>query len=393
MDFSRNLFSLFFSRFFRGLTALYRTWITGLIYLLAFAGYLFYGILWILRLMQTSKKILIAVLLTAVIAAGSVYYLLCPVGHPGKTVELRVTTGTSLRSIAVTLQKQRVIPWATALILWMKCKGEEKRIQAGLCEFVEHEGAISAAKKLLNARPIEFSVTVPEGLTIEQSAALFHAALNSDSAEFVSLCNNGDFIKTLDIGTVSLEGYLFPDTYRFSEKPSPAAIIKKMVKHFKDSYAALNAAPRMQLGFNEKDIVIIASIVEKEALLASERPRIAAVFYNRLRKGMPLGADPTVRYILRKFSGPLRVSELKVQSPYNTRLHTGLPPGPICSPGMASLKAALFPLQSKELYFVAKWDGSGAHDFSMTYQEHNKKKDTIKRNNDRRIAGGKNAKR
>ena len=381
-----------FSRFIRGLTAVYRTWITGLIYLLAFAGYLFYGILWILRLMQTSKKILIA-MLTVGITAGSVYYLLCPVGHQGKTVELRVTTGTSLRSIAVTLQKQRVIPWATALILWMKCKGTEKRIQAGRFEFVEHEGAISAAKKLLNAQPIEFAVTVPEGLTIEQSAALFHAALNIDSVEFTTLCNNGDFIKTLDIPAVSLEGYLFPDTYRFSEKPSPSAIIKKMVKHFKDSYATLNAAPRMQLGFKEKDIVIIASIVEKEALIASERPRIAAVFYNRLRKGMPLGADPTVRYILRKFSGPLRVSELKVQSPYNTRLSTGLPPGPICSPGMASLQAALFPLQSNEFYFVAKWDGSGAHDFSMTYQEHNKKKDTIKRNNDRRIARGKNAKR
>jgi UPF0755 protein len=138
-------------------------------------------------------------------------------------------------------------------------------------------------------------------------------------------------------------------------------------------------------GLNKKDIVIIASIVEKEALISTELPRIAGVFYNRLRLGVPLGADPTVRYIFKKWSGPLYVSELKSRSPYNTRLHKGLPPGPICSPGRASLAASVSPAQTNELYFVARWDGSGGHEFSATHDDHVRKKNAIRKINEQRL--------
>ena len=127
-----------------------------------------------------------------------------------------------------------------------------------------------------------------------------------------------------------------------------------------------------------KEAVTLASIVEKEAEVAAERPRIAGVFINRLEKRMPLGADPTVRYIFRKFDGPLLASELNAASPYNTRKYAGLPPGPICSPGLASLKATVSPLKTNELYFVAKWDGSGEHEFSVTNEEHGRKKIAIR---------------
>jgi len=373
-----------------------RIWLTGAIYLLAFAGYVFYGILWTVRFMQSRIKLIFLIIPLPIICILCIY-LLCPYSGSDKTVEMRITSGTSLRSIAGNLEKEKVIRWSAPLILWMRCNGTEKSIQAGIVDFKEHEGVISAARKLLNAHPVEFSVTIPEGLTIEQTASIFHSSLKIDSTEFVNFCHNSDFIKSVKMHVSSLEGYLFPDTYRFSDKPASADIIKRMVNHFEKSYSSLymnsDSIKPDSRNLNESEMVVLASIVEKEAKLASERPRISAVFHNRLKKGMPLGADPTVRYIFKKFSGPLLVSELKVKSPYNTRLYNGLPPGPICSPGFASLHAAAFPDKSEDLYFVAKWDGSNAHDFSLTYQEHNKKKDAIQQKNEQRILRCKNAKK
>ncbi|MGB7569309.1 MAG: endolytic transglycosylase MltG, partial [Chitinivibrionales bacterium] len=369
-----------------------RTWFTGLIYLLAFAGYLFYGILWTIRFMQTAKKLVIVSLVIILLGAAGAYYALFPVGATGGPVDIRVNRGASLRSIALTLEKRKVITWAPALIAWMKCRGMEKRFQAGRFVFYVNEGAVSAAQKLLHAEPVEVAVTIPEGLTIEQTALLFHNALNIDTLEFDSLCAQADFIRKLEVDEPSLEGYLFPDTYRFSEDVTAADIVRKMIAHFDESFKTLAQPPEGQSQLSKKQVVILASIIEKEAVVESERPRISAVFHNRLKEGMPLGADPTVRYIFKKYSGPLLVSELKSRSPYNTRVFAGLPPGPICSPGLASLQAALMPAESRELYFVAKWDGSGAHDFSLTYMEHNKKKETIQRLNRQRVRKEKNAK-
>jgi len=133
------------------------------------------------------------------------------------------------------------------------------------------------------------------------------------------------------------------------------------------------------------EVLTLASIVEKEATLASERGRIAGVFHNRLKKGWPLGADPTVRYIFRKFDGPLYVSELNSDSPYNTRRFAGLPPGPICSPGLGAIQAGAKPDSTDDMFFVALWDGSGAHDFSVTNAEHDRKKLKIREENELRV--------
>ena len=362
-----------------------RTWFTGIIYLLAFAGYLLYGILWVLRFMQTVKKIMITIILVLLLCAGAGYYVLFPVRATGAPVDIRVNHGASLRSIASALEKRKVITWAPVLIAWMKFRGMEKHFQAGHFIFYENEGAVSAARKLLHAQPIEVSVTIPEGLTIEQNALLFHNVLKIDTAEFDSLCSDTGFIRELDIDASTLEGYLFPDTYHFSEDVTPADVIKRMVAHFDESFRTLGQPLSGQSHLSKSQIVVLASIIEKEAVVESERPRISDVFHNRLNKGMPLGADPTVRYIFKKYSGPLLDSELKNRSPYNTRIFAGLPPGPICSPGLASLQAALSPVESRELYFVAKWDGSGSHDFSLTYEDHNRKKETIQRFNQQRI--------
>jgi UPF0755 protein len=150
-----------------------------------------------------------------------------------------------------------------------------------------------------------------------------------------------------------------------------------MVERFKDATRDLPNNTQGRLTFHEA--VILGSIIEKEAQRPEERARISAVFHNRLRLHIPLGADPTVRYVFKKFSGPLLKDELKSPSLYNTRVNPGLPPGPICSPGLAAIKAALTPMASKELYFVAKWDGTGGHAFSFTNAEHNQKKLAIRR--------------
>jgi UPF0755 protein len=191
-------------------------------------------------------------------------------------------------------------------------------------------------------------------------------------------------IARLKINAPTLEGYLYPNTYRFPDNVSAKEIIIKMVNSFDKVYKTLVPNRNITDKFTKNQIVTIASIVEKEAAIPSERERISAVFHNRIRMGYPLGADPTVRYALHKFDGPLTVSDLNNSSPYNTRKYSGLPPGPICSPGKGALQAAMSPAETKELYFVAKWDGSGAHDFSLTNEEHNRKKMIIRQNNEQR---------
>jgi UPF0755 protein len=385
----------FFSRAIRGgVRRLGRTWFTGAIYLLAFAGYSFYGILWTIRFMQTNKKIQIVVVsffCILFIAAYGCWWLIMPMGAPGPMVEMKVTSGASLRSIAGSLQKQKVIRWAPALVLWMKAKHTDNRIQAGRFDFVENEGVMSAAKKLLVARPIEVTVFIPEGQTIEQTAAILnHSALKIDTAKFLTLCRDEGVLNKYAISASSLEGYLFPDTYRFPQEDSALTIIDRMIGRFKKAYESLDTAQTGRFGYTMHQFVTLASIIEKEAQLESERPMISAVFHNRLKKNVPLGADPTVRYIFKYFSGPLYVSQLKFKSRYNTRMFPGLPPGPICSPGKASMQAAMTPAVSKNLYFVAKWDGSGAHDFSTNFRDHDRKKELIRQQNKIRLIRMKN---
>ncbi len=253
-------------------------------------------------------------------------------------------------------------------------------MQAGEYTFYENEGIRSAAAKLRKAKAIEKSVTIPEGLTIEQTARCIAKVFQIDTLEFIKFCYDTIILNKFDISASSLEGYLFPATYRFRPNAKSLEIINTLIKQFHKEYTTIEKS-ELSKRFSDHEIITLASIVEKEAMVPQERTHIAGVFHNRIRLRMPLGADPTVRYALRKFSGPLRVSELKNPSPYNTRIHFGLPPGPICSPGKSSIHAAISPLNTKDLYFVAKWDGTGIHDFSKTNAEHERKKREIRRRN------------
>lgn len=364
-----------------------RIWFLGLIFLFFIVGYTLYSILWLFRLINMKKKLVLLAIFSAFLAVTvfSVYYLLFPLGDGKQKVEIIIARGSSVSEIADSLKKRHVITSVTALRVWLKLSGAERKIQAGKVTVFVGDGIIRASKSLQHAQSIETSFTVEEGLTIEQVAAKIINNFSIDTAEFIRLCHDTIFISELGFeGLKSLEGFLFPDTYRFPNGVKEKEIIRKMVKHFDEVYKSLTPDISVTSRYNKLQIITIASIVEKEATVPWERARISGVFHNRLKLGYPLGADPTVRYALKKFNGPLRVSELNSSSPYNTRRFSGLPPGPICSPGKASLQAAMAPAVTKDLYFVAKWDGSGEHDFSKTNEEHTRKKLMIRQQNETR---------
>jgi UPF0755 protein len=378
------------------LKSLYKFCFTGCIALLALGGYCVYCLLWMGRLiMKKFQFVITVVLLALLLAAGSAawlfnYYFM-PVKRSGaeETVQLTIERGTSARAVADTLESLGVVRSGKMFYYWLRYT--ETAIQAGRFTFVKGEGAVNAAEKLLKAEIVERTVIVLEGLTMEQAAGKVAAQTGIDSAEFVRLCRDSAFIASVGVSAKTLEGYLFPDTYRFPEQVTADAVVRRMTARFNEALAGVVWNADIKAKYSLHEVLTLASIVEKEATLPSERGRIAGVFHNRLKKGWPLGADPTVRYIFRKFDGPLYVSELNSDSPYNTRRFVGLPPGPICAPGLGAIQAGAKPDSTDDMFFVALWDGSGAHDFSVTNAEHDRKKLKIREENELRVK--KNAKR
>jgi len=380
----------------------YKLWFTGIVAILAACGYCLYGFLWAVRAMKkfiltvVTVFLLLALCLVGAVAWSFNHYLMPDKAATAKpmSVHLTIERGTSARAVSDTLAALGVVRSSKAMYYWIRYADISDKIQAGRFTFIKGEGAISAADRLLKAEIVERTVFVQEGFTIEQTASKVASQIEIDSAEFVRLCNDSAFIAALGIQAKTLEGYLFPDTYRFPENGVTAeAVIRRMTARFKEECAGLQWSKAVKDAYDLHKVITLASIVEKEATLPTERGRIAGVFHNRLRKGWPLGADPTVRYIYRKFNGPLLVSELNSPSPYNTRRFAGLPPGPICSPGLGAIQASAKPDSTADMFFVALWDGSGAHDFSVTNEEHERKKLKIRKDNEIRIKNESKAKK
>lgn len=212
------------------------------------------------------------------------------------------------------------------------------------------------------------SVTLPEGIKATSQARIFRRELGIDSARFVQLVFDTAFVRSLGIESHTLEGYLFPETYFFSWQTNEEEIIRTLVEQFRLFYTDSLQEREQELGMTTKEIITLASIIEGETMVDGERPIIAGVYYNRLKRGMRLQADPTIQYVLPDGPRRLMYRDLEIESPYNTYRRSGLPPGPINNPGRAALLAALFPAQHQYLYFVA--DGSGGHVFSRHYIEH-----------------------
>jgi UPF0755 protein len=215
-------------------------------------------------------------------------------------------------------------------------------------------------------------VLVTEGLSMEQVAPLLAARRLADPARFRKACMDRSLLARAGIDAPRAEGYLFPDTYLIPRGMGEERIVSMMLRRHVERVPKDLYSRAARQGLSRRQVVVLASIVEKEARVADERPVISAVFHNRLKKGMLLQADPTVLYALKRWDSRLSHDDLKVESPYNTYRYRGLPPGPICSPGLASIRAAAEPADVPWLYFVTRKDGTFRHDFSRTLVAHEK---------------------
>ena len=290
-------------------------------------------------------------------------------GSPGAELQLfTVRRGSGLRQIASELEAADLLRDALALDLLARLRGVAEKIQAGEYELSASWTPGQILDRITSGRVKTYTVVLPEGIRASEIARRLEQAGLVDAEEFLAVAEDRSFAAELGIEADTLEGYLYPDTYELPRNLSPREVAKIMVAQFEETWRGIGPAAREQ-ELSKHEIVTLASIVEKETAVPEERPLIAAVFRNRLRRGMRLETDPTVIYGIEDFDGNLRRRHLRdAGNPYNTYQIRGLPPGPIASPGAEALRAVVEPADSGYLYFVSRNDGT--HHFSSSYREH-----------------------
>ncbi|MEN2994371.1 MAG: endolytic transglycosylase MltG [Thermodesulfovibrio sp.] len=282
--------------------------------------------------------------------------------------EVYVPRGASFSSIAKIFKEKGIIRNETLFIIIGKIYGIERKARAGYYLFKKEMTVLDVIKKLLEGKITEYTVTIIEGDSLYEIAEKLGNINPAFKEQLFVLAYNKDFLKSLRIEAPSLEGYLFPDTYNIPKGLELEEIVKLMVKRFWEVYDEKLIEKTKKIGWTINEVVTLASIIEKEAKLDEEKPLISAVYHNRLKIGMPLQADPTAIYGIKRYKDGVTKKDLQNKSPYNTYLIKGLPPGPIASPGLKSILAALYPAKVSYLYFVARGDGS--HEFSVDYRRH-----------------------
>jgi UPF0755 protein len=290
---------------------------------------------------------------------------------PEPEKELRIPKGKTLKEIARMLKEEGLVRMPFFISLYGRFSKLDRNIKAGIYVINHPITPLELLRSLKEGNEKPFMVVIPEGFTTKQIAELLEKrGIIASQKQFLQFAQDRDFLLSLGINAPSIEGFLFPDTYKFSPQQDPKEVIKIMVDNFRNHWPKSFSQRAKELGFDEYEILILASIIEKETALPREKPLVSAVFHNRLKRGMPLCADPTVIYGLgESFKGNLTRTHLRTPSPYNTYLKKGLPPTPICNPGLQSIEAALYPAPVPYLYFVSRNDGS--HYFSRTLLEHN----------------------
>lgn len=286
----------------------------------------------------------------------------------GPGVQLTIRKGSSFREAAESLAAHGLVKSARVFSLYAKARRRDRSLRWGT--YVLRPGM--SWEQMLDAlrlgRGVVHSVTIPEGLSIADIEPILMDSLGLTKDSLDAAVRDTALLHRLDIPTPTLEGYLFPDTYTFPDKISARNAVRMMTDEFEKAWKPEWTEQASAMKLTRHDIVTLASIVEREVRKDEERPVIAAVYLNRLRIGMPLMADPTVTYALGKKPGRVLLKDLRVKSPYNTYLRAGLPPGPIDSPGAASMRASVNPAKVPYRFFVAAPDGH--HEFRRTYAEH-----------------------
>ena len=313
-----------------------------------------------------------------------------PVSGDKTPVRVTIAQGASARSVSRTLSDSRLIRSPLVFLLSCMISGSSEKLKPGVYELNQTMSAPTVIKRLVAGETIESWVTIPEGKTLREIADILEAKHLVNAITFLDLATSqGDlFPEDSFVYGGNLEGYLFPDTYLIERGTSPEQVIEMMLGNFKRrvlsplenniSHFAANKLGTDDFNAGLHKVLIVASLIEREARTPADRQKISAVIWNRLAKGMRLEIDATVTYQLgqsRANKAKVYFSDLRKDTPYNTYMHAGLPPAPICNPGLASIKAALEPAATDELFYVARRDGS--HIFTKTLQEHDAAKQAI----------------
>jgi UPF0755 protein len=302
-----------------------------------------------------------------------------PAKGSSHAVRVVVPRGASMSEISAKLAASTAIRAPRLFRLYASVGGRDRLIKPGTYQFEPATGWRDALDDMVSGKGVVHTVTIPEGFNLREIVPLLAKALSVPEDSVRAAASDTAWQHKLDIPIPSLEGYLFPATYSFAEGTTARAAVNAMLEAFENAWAKIpNSSQRLQaMAVSRHDIVTMASIVETEAKKSEERPIIAAVYWNRVKKGMLLQADPTVQYALPKHVDRVLYKDLEVDSKFNTYKYAGLPPGPIASPGEASLIAALNPTAVPYLYFVASADGH--HEFRTTFAEHEKAIASVKK--------------
>jgi UPF0755 protein len=297
-------------------------------------------------------------------------YAKTPVALNADEVTFVVHSGQGVSRVAGMLAADGLIQRPMLFRILSRIGGFDKQIQAGEYRLSAAMTPSEIMDKLVRGEVTLYRFTVPEGYTMLQIADVVAASGIVDRPAFVAALSDRRLLDAQNIEADTFEGYLFPDTYFFPKETSPEKIVAAMVARFREVYTGECHERARELGFSVNEVVILASIIEKETGAASERPVISSVFHNRLKRNMRLESDPTVIYGIENFDGNITRKHLNETTPYNTYRIKGLPAGPIANPGEEAIMAALYPADTEYLYFVAKKDGT--HQFSTNIKDHNR---------------------
>ncbi|MFQ5442388.1 MAG: endolytic transglycosylase MltG [Thermodesulfobacteriota bacterium] len=321
--------------------------------------------------MRKSRFEFIAIVITLLgsLLFTHLYVVFCtPLSHKENLKTVSIQKGASFRVVASRLHREGLIRDVDDFLFAAWVLGAYKKSQAGEYEFSSSMAPVRIINMLKRGEIKQYPLTIPEGFNIREIAALLEEKGLARAEDFLSRATDRSFVKEMGFSGRTFEGYLFPDTYNVRKGTSVQAIITKMGERFKAVYHGEFEALAKKRGMTMKEVVTLASIIEKETMAPGERPLISSVFHNRLKKRIRLQSDPTVIYAIKNFDGNLRKRDLRMKSPYNTYRHYGLPPGPISNPGKEALSAAIEPARADYLYFVSRNDGT--HQFSKSLKEH-----------------------
>jgi len=293
-----------------------------------------------------------------------------PSGNGDNVRVFDFSSGYTMKRIAEELERSRIISSSLLFVLYARLEGADSRVKAGSYRFSDAMPPAEILRKLVAGEVYEVRFSVPEGYSVYQIAELLDRRGIFRSGSFLRQCFSRPLLDELGITAGSVEGYLYPSTYTIRPNSDEKALISEMVARFHTAYDGKFAEGARRAGLRREQVLTLASMIEKEAVDPEERPVIASVFLNRLKRDMPLQSDPTAVYGVRAFAGKVSRQDILRDTRYNTYRIKGLPPGPIGNPGDAAIEAVLFPARTRYLYFVARNDGT--HHFSESLEEHNR---------------------